>query len=65
MQLQNTEKLAYSMREFCAAVSLSRSRVYELIEEGLLSPAKCGRKVLIPVDEAQRFVASLERTGAQ
>lgn len=64
MQTQNSQKLAYSMREFCLAVSLSRSRVYELIEEGAISPAKCGRKVLIPVDEAKRFVDSLERAAA-
>lgn len=57
-------KLAYSVAGFAEAISLSKSRVWELIDEGAIKPKRCGRRVLIPNDEAQRFISNLESVAA-
>lgn len=62
MPMQNSptsDKLAYSVGAFAEAVSLSKSRVWALIKEGEISPKRCGHRVLIPADEAKRFIDSL------
>ncbi len=56
---QPIEKLAYSVPGFAEAVSLSKSRVWELIGDGTLKTKRCGRRVLIPADEAKRFLDNL------
>ncbi len=56
---QTPQKLAYSINEFCAATSLGRTTVYELIAAGRLSPVKVGSKTLITAQEAQRFLSCL------
>ena len=53
------EKLAYSIKEFCNATSIGRTKVYELISEGRLISVKLGSKTLITADEAQRFMRGL------
>lgn len=55
----HAEKLAYSVPGFADAVSLSKSRVWELISEGTIHTKRCGRRVLIPADEARRFLDNL------
>lgn len=56
---QAPQKLAYSIKEFCAATSLGRTTVYELIAAGRLSYVKVGAKTLITMDEAARFLREL------
>ncbi len=58
-KIPQTEKLAYSVLGFAEAVSLSKSRVWELISEGTIRTKRCGRRVLIPADEARRFIDNL------
>lgn len=41
-------KLAYSIPEAAAAVSIGRSKVYELIAEGKLEARKIGKRTVIP-----------------
>lgn len=50
----------YSVRDFCAAHSLSRSFLYRLVKEGLGPKLlKVGSKTLISREEARRWAASL------
>jgi excisionase family DNA binding protein len=50
------EKVAASIREAGEALSLSRSRIYELLDEGRLQRVKIGRRTLIPVESIRRLV---------
>lgn len=43
------------------ALSLGRSKVYELIQSGDLDVVKIGRRALIPADSIRALVANLER----
>lgn len=52
-------KLAFSIGEFCAAVSIGRSRAYEEIAAGRLKIVKCGGRSLISVDEARAWLHRL------
>lgn len=56
------EKAAYSIAEFCALVSLGRSRVFEEIREKRLHIVKVGRRTLIPAVEVSAW---LERLSAK
>mgnify|MGYP001176252297 CR=1 FL=1 len=56
---QTPQKLAYSIKEFCAATSLGRTTVYELIAAGQLSSVKVGAKTLVRAEEAKRFLSEL------
>lgn len=42
------EPLAYSITDACKVISLSRTRIYELIAEGRLERRKIGHRSLIP-----------------
>ena len=44
---------------FCQWSSLCRTKVYDLIAKGHLRPRKCGRRTLIPMEEAIRWWNSL------
>lgn len=44
---------------FCQWSGLGRTKVYDLIKQGELRPLKCGRRTLIPVEEAIRWRNSL------
>jgi predicted DNA-binding transcriptional regulator AlpA len=59
------EKKAYSIPEFLAAHSLSRSALYRLWHEGD-GPVtvRVGRKVLIPVGAAEEWLKSLQAEAA-
>lgn len=50
--------LAYSIKEFCKASSISRNQMYLEIKDGNLKTVKLGRRVLIPVAAAQEWLAS-------
>jgi excisionase family DNA binding protein len=42
------EILAYRVNDFCRAIGLGRSTVYELIRKGEIRTVKVGGRVLIP-----------------
>jgi hypothetical protein len=59
-------KLSYSIEEFATMTSLSKAQVYLEISEGRLQVKKAGRRSLVALDEAQRWLADLpvrEATG--
>lgn len=50
------QKLAYSIREACAASSLGRTTIYAHIAAGRLRVVRVGGRTLIPAEELQAFV---------
>ena len=48
MDHQASTKLAYSIAEAAAAISIGRSKVYTLIAEGRLETRKIGKRTVIP-----------------
>jgi excisionase family DNA binding protein len=50
------EKVVASIREASEALSLSRSRIYELIDQGKLRRVKIGRRALIPVESIRQLI---------
>ncbi len=53
------ERLTYTVAELAEAVRVSDQQIYNHIKRGDLTPRYSGRKALIPVEEARRFVAEL------
>lgn len=53
---KDSNKLAYSIPEACAATSIGRSKLYELISEGRLEVRKIGKRTLIPAASLQRLL---------
>lgn len=49
------EKVLYSPSNFAFAADIARSRVYELMQAGLLAYVKYGNERRIPATELQRF----------
>jgi excisionase family DNA binding protein len=47
------------IEDFARAHGISRSKTYEEIAAGRLRPVKVGKRTLIPVTEAERWLASL------
>lgn len=52
------DKITVSIMEASKALSLGRSKIYELIQSGDLSTLKVGRRTLIPVASLNAFVNS-------
>lgn len=52
-------KLAYSIEEACAAVSLGTTKLYALIGEGKIEAKAEGRRTLIPRDSLVSYLAAL------
>ncbi len=59
-QLNNAGKLAYSINEFCEAVSIGRNKTYLEIKEGRLKTVKIGRRTVIRRDDAEAWLNSME-----
>ena len=60
MSLEHSpERLAYSIRDFCALTGMGRTWVYGEIKAGRLLVKKAGARTLIPVDAARTFLDSL------
>ncbi len=58
------QKLALSIPEFCHAVGIGRSRVYEEIKAGRLRILKCGRRTLIANEAVTEWLARLSTERA-
>lgn len=50
---------AVSVKEFCQWASIGRTAAYEEIARGRLRARKAGKRTLIPMSEAQRWLDSL------
>jgi len=49
-------KLAYSIPEAAAAISIGRSKIYSLIAEGQLETRKIGKRTVIPAGSLIRLI---------
>jgi excisionase family DNA binding protein len=52
------EKLLYDTREAARLLSISRTKVYELMASGELASVRIGRSRRIPAEELRRFVTA-------
>ncbi len=50
---------AFSVGAFCAVYGIGRTKFYDEVRNGRLTPVKLGRKTLVPRGEARRWQASL------
>jgi excisionase family DNA binding protein len=57
MQNHETPKLAYSISEACAAISIKRSKLYEMIGQGRIETRKIGSRTIIPAESLRALVA--------
>ncbi len=55
-----TERLAWTIKEFCAASRLGQTKVYELARQGKLRITKVGRRSIITDDDGRRLFATLQ-----
>jgi excisionase family DNA binding protein len=53
------DRLAYTMDEFCRAVTIGRSLAYAEISAGRLRVVRVGRRTLVPVDAAKAWLDNL------
>jgi excisionase family DNA binding protein len=51
-----TDRLAYSVAEAANALSISRSRIYELVATGEVGICKIGKRTVIPAIELTDFL---------
>jgi len=58
------EKQLYTLPEVQEALSLGRSKIYELIGEGVLKPLRVGRAVRFRAQEIESFVERLQADQA-
>ena len=59
------DRSALTINEFCERYSIGRVKAYEEINAGRLLVAKLGRRTIIPVANADRWLASLPMKAAK
>lgn len=52
-------KMALTVSEFCSAYSVGRSTFYQLVKSDRIRPLKVGKRTVIAVSEAERWLDSL------
>ena len=57
--MPDTDKLAYTIAEFCKASGNGRSATYEAIKAGKLKAVKRGRRTLILAEDATAYLRAL------
>ena len=61
----DTNRIAYTIPEACAATGLSRTTLYRFISEAKSLPArKCGSRTLILHEDLKRFIENLPAQAA-
>ena len=56
MHIPDNSKLAYSISEAAAAISIGRSKIYLLIAEKRLETRKIGKRTVIPAASLHRLL---------
>ena len=56
MPFPDNPKLAYSIPEAAHAISIGRSKLYELIAAGCVETRRIGRRVVIPATSLHRLL---------
>ena len=59
--LKQIQKRAISINEFCKAYSIGRTSAYDEIKVGRLRVVKFGRRTLVPIDNAEKWLESLSK----
>lgn len=59
-EAKNTPKLAYSIKEACAATSLGRTTIYDHIAAGRLKVVRVGGRALIPAQSLLNLISGQE-----
>lgn len=59
------QKLAYSIPEAASALSIGRSKLYELIAEGQIETFKIGKRTIVPKASLIKLLDSLATSGAR
>jgi excisionase family DNA binding protein len=54
-------KRLYSTDAFCAAFSVGKTKLYQMLREGEIVASKIGDKTVIPHEEAERWRSSLPK----
>jgi hypothetical protein len=54
-----SEKLLWTVAEFCAAVGIGRTTFYKAVTGGDIKVCKYGKRTFVRQDEAKRFVANM------
>ncbi|GAA4898587.1 hypothetical protein GCM10025789_15690 [Tessaracoccus lubricantis] len=54
--------LLYTVKEAASLLSIGRTRVYELLNQGSLEKVKIGNSTRIPADALQTFLDALRHT---
>lgn len=57
-------KLLYTIPETCVSLGIQRTKVYQLISDGILSPVKIGRRTLIPFDDIKQLAKPQSKCGS-
>ena len=60
-----TEAVLYSVADAAAALGISRSAVWELLQSGEIASVKYGKRRLIPAESLHAFAAALPRVEPQ
>lgn len=55
---------AYSVRTFCDAYNIGRSKFYDLVKAGEIKTSKIGAKTIVTEEERQRFSQRLNESAA-
>jgi len=56
MHIPDNPKLAYSISEAANAISIGRSKLYQLIAEGSVETRKIGKRTVIPAASLHRLL---------
>jgi excisionase family DNA binding protein len=60
---QTTTPAAFTVRDFCRALSISRSHLYSLVKHGRIRIIKLGGRTLVPGTELRRLLGQSENMG--
>jgi excisionase family DNA binding protein len=62
--MMDTKKRALQIQEFCDMYGVGKSTMYEEVKAGRLQVRKIGKRSLIAVDDADRWLANLPKQQA-
>ena len=59
LEKEQIQKRAITINEFCKAYSIGRTSAYDKIKVGRLRVVKFGKRTLVPIDNAEKWLESL------
>lgn len=58
------ERVAFSVKEFCLALGIGRTKFYDEVKAGRIRLLKAGRKSLVPATERYAYLSRLSGEAA-